>query len=52
MVGRQAAGGHHSGASTPEVLVESIVEALAPDSVTMITGVEEDVTFTLPRELR
>ncbi len=41
-----------SGASTPEVLVESIVEALAPDSVTMITGVEEDVTFTLPRELR
>ena len=41
-----------SGASTPEVLVESIVEALAPDSVTMITGVEEDVTFTLPQELR
>ena len=41
-----------SGASTPEVLVESIVEALAPDNVTMITGVEEDVTFTLPRELR
>ena len=41
-----------SGASTPEVLVESIVEALAPEKVTMITGVEEDVTFTLPRELR
>ena len=41
-----------SGASTPEVLVESIVETLAPEKVTMITGVEEDVTFTLPRELR
>ena len=41
-----------SGASTPEVLVESIVEALAPEKVTMITGVEEDVTFTLPKELR
>ena len=41
-----------SGASTPEVLVESIVETLAPEKVTMITGVVEDVTFTLPRELR
>ena len=41
-----------SGASTPEVLVQSIVEALVPEKVTMITGVEEDVTFTLPRELR
>ena len=41
-----------SGASTPEVLVESVVEALAPDRVTMLTGVEEDVSFTMPRELR
>ena len=41
-----------SGASTPEVLVESVIEALAPDRVTMLTGVEEDVSFTMPRELR
>ncbi len=41
-----------SGASTPEVLVEKVIEALAPEKVTMITGVEEDVTFTLPKELR
>ena len=41
-----------SGASTPEVLVESVIEALAAEKVTMITGVEEDVTFTLPKELR
>ena len=41
-----------SGASTPEVLVESVIEALAPELVTMLTGVEEDVSFTMPRELR
>ena len=41
-----------SGASTPEVLVESVIEALAPEKVTMLSGVEEDVTFTLPEELR
>ena len=41
-----------SGASTPEVLVESVIQALAPDKVTMLSGVEEDVTFTLPKELR
>ena len=41
-----------SGASTPEVLVESVVRALNPDLVKVLTGVEEDVTFTLPRELR
>ena len=41
-----------SGASTPEVLVESVVRALDPDRVNVLTGVEEDVTFTLPRELR
>ncbi len=41
-----------SGASTPEVLVESVVQALNPDRVRVLTGVEEDVTFTLPRELR
>ena len=41
-----------SGASTPEVLVESVIQALAPERVTMLTGVEEDVTFSLPKELR
>ena len=41
-----------SGASTPEVLVESVIEALAPEKVTMLSGVDEDVTFTLPKELR
>ena len=41
-----------SGASTPEVLVESVIKALAPDHVTMLSGVEEDVSFTMPRELR
>ena len=41
-----------SGASTPEVLVESVIQALNPDKVTLLTGAEEDVSFTLPRELR
>jgi 4-hydroxy-3-methylbut-2-enyl diphosphate reductase len=41
-----------SGASTPEVLVESVIQALNPEKVTLLTGVEEDVSFTLPRELR
>ena len=41
-----------SGASTPEVLVESVIKALAPEKVTMLSGVEEDVSFTLPKELR
>ena len=41
-----------SGASTPEVLVESVIQALAPERVTMLSGVEEDVAFSLPRELR
>ncbi|MCH8897452.1 MAG: 4-hydroxy-3-methylbut-2-enyl diphosphate reductase [Chloroflexi bacterium] len=41
-----------SGASTPEVLVESVIQALAPEKVTLFTGAEEDVSFTLPKELR
>ena len=41
-----------SGASTPEVLVESVIQRLAPEKVTMLSGVEEDVTFSLPQELR
>ena len=41
-----------SGASTPEVLVKSVIHALNPEKVTLLTRVEEDVSFTLPRELR
>ena len=41
-----------SGASTPEVLVQSVIKALAAERVTMVTGVDEDVAFTLPKELR
>ena len=41
-----------SGASTPEVLVASVIDALQPERVTMLSGAEEDITFTLPRELR
>lgn len=41
-----------SGASTPEVLVESVIESLAPDKVTMVSGVEEDISFLLPKQLR
>ncbi|MEK7806456.1 MAG: 4-hydroxy-3-methylbut-2-enyl diphosphate reductase, partial [Chloroflexota bacterium] len=41
-----------SGASTPEVLVESVIRALAPEKVVMLSGVEEAVAFTLPKELR
>jgi 4-hydroxy-3-methylbut-2-enyl diphosphate reductase len=41
-----------SGASTPEVLVESVIRALAPERVAMLDGIKEEVTFTLPKELR
>ena len=41
-----------SGASTPEVLVESVIDRLAPDKVTMISGIEEDISFHLPKQLR
>jgi 4-hydroxy-3-methylbut-2-enyl diphosphate reductase len=41
-----------SGASTPEVLVESVVRALAPERVIQLDGVDEDVAFTLPKGLR
>ena len=41
-----------SGASTPEVLVEAVIDKLAPEKVTMVSGIEEDITFNLPRELR
>ena len=41
-----------SGASTPEILVEEVINILAPDKVTYLTGVDEDVSFTLPKVLR
>ena len=41
-----------SGASTPEDMVLAVIDALAPESVTTIDGVDEDVNFVLPRELR
>ena len=41
-----------SGASTPEVLVESVIEKLTPEKVTMVSGVDEDITFNLPKQLR
>ena len=41
-----------SGASTTEVLVEQVIARLAPEKVTMVSGVEEDITFNLPKQLR
>ena len=41
-----------SGASTPEVLVDEVISKLKPDSVSALKGIEEDVTFVLPKELR
>ncbi|MBI4202012.1 MAG: 4-hydroxy-3-methylbut-2-enyl diphosphate reductase, partial [Chloroflexi bacterium] len=41
-----------SGASTPERLVKAVVEALGPRTVRTVSVAEENVSFTLPRELR
>ncbi|MCH8063533.1 MAG: 4-hydroxy-3-methylbut-2-enyl diphosphate reductase [Chloroflexi bacterium] len=41
-----------SGASTPEELVQAVIDCLEPESVTPIEGAEEDVSFVLPKELR
>ena len=41
-----------SGASTPELLVEQVVDALKPDRVSTLGGTEENITFVLPREFR
>ena len=40
-----------SGASTPEWLVERVIDALAPEEVITLTSVEEDITFSLPKEI-
>ena len=41
-----------SGASTPDQLVDAVVKAIAPEEVLPVEGVEEDVSFVLPHELR
>jgi 4-hydroxy-3-methylbut-2-enyl diphosphate reductase len=41
-----------SGASTPELLVEQVIEAVGAEDVIPIDGVEEDVSFVLPMEFR
>ena len=40
-----------SGASTPEILVERVIEELKPANIFNLTVVEEDVKFALPKEL-
>jgi len=44
--------GVSSGASTPEVLVEQVIDYLKPDSVTSVEVTKEDVNFVLPKQLR
>lgn len=41
-----------SGASTPETLVEGVIDFLQPDKVTTMEYTKEDVVFVLPRQLR
>ena len=41
-----------SGASTPDYLVQAVIEVISPDEVVPIEGVDEDVSFVLPKELR
>ena len=41
-----------SGASTPELLVDRVVEYLKPDAVRNVEAMEENVSFLLPRALR
>jgi 4-hydroxy-3-methylbut-2-enyl diphosphate reductase len=41
-----------SGASTPDTLVQAIIEALTPEEVISMGGEEENITFTLPLEFR
>ena len=41
-----------SGASTPEELVEAVVDALGPAEIVRLQGAAEDVTFVLPLEFR
>ena len=41
-----------SGASTPERLVNAVIEKLQPERVSTVEVITEDVTFVLPKELR
>ena len=41
-----------SGASTPDLLVEQVINALDPEEVITVKGAEEDVSFVLPLEMR
>ena len=41
-----------SGASTPEVLVDAVMRALNPNKVTPLEVVDENISFTMPHELR
>ena len=41
-----------SGASTPEYLVQQVIDALEPDEVIEVEVAKEDITFVLPKELR
>jgi 4-hydroxy-3-methylbut-2-enyl diphosphate reductase len=41
-----------SGASTPESLVQAVIESLGTDQVERIDGDDEDVSFVLPANLR
>ena len=41
-----------SGASTPELLVDRVVDYLKPDVVRNVEEMEENVSFLLPRQLR
>ena len=41
-----------SGASTPDSLVRGIIDFISPDNIIEMGGEEENITFTLPKELR
>ena len=41
-----------SGASTPDSLVRSIIDFINPNKIIEMGGEEENITFTLPKELR
>ena len=41
-----------SGASTPDNLVQEIIDFIGPEEVILMGGEEENITFTLPKEFR
>ena len=41
-----------SGASTPEIMVQAVIDWLEPQNVFPVGEREEDITFVLPKELR